>query len=62
MPLDPSVDYEHLPPGDAFDETDVDNFSVLLLAVDDTQIVIIAVDRTGVANLAPGLRIKRGLI
>lgn len=23
MPLDPAIDYEHLPPGDAFDETDV---------------------------------------
>ena len=23
MPLDPSIDYEHLPPGDRFDETDV---------------------------------------
>lgn len=23
MPLDPSIDYEHLPPGNEFDETDV---------------------------------------
>ena len=23
MPLDPSIDYEHLPPGDAMDETDI---------------------------------------
>ena len=23
MPLDPNIDYEHLPPGDSFDETDV---------------------------------------
>lgn len=35
MPLDPNIDYEHLPPGEEFDETDVNLRSYFCKLSDD---------------------------
>ena len=37
MPLDPKVDYEHLPPGEEFDETDV-NLRAYFCAMTDEKL------------------------